>query len=111
MAAFNKFQQFVGDIGTKIHNLNADALYILLTNTAPNVADTVVDTTTSTCTIKSTSNALEITAANGYTKKGKLLAGVAYSQSTGTGKLTATNPVFTASGGSFGPFRYAVLFN
>jgi hypothetical protein len=111
MATFNKMQQFVADLGTKLINLNTDALTILLTNTVPNVADTLVDTTTSTCTVKATSNALEIAAGNGYTKKGAAIGSVAYSQTSGTGKLTGNAVTFSASGGTIGPFQYAVLYD
>ena len=111
MAAFNKFNQFVGDLGTKVINLNADNLFLLLTNAAPSASDTLVDTTTSTCTVKSTSNAAEIAAGNGYTKKGTQIGSSAYSQSSGTGKLTGNAVTFTASGGSIGPFRYVVIFD
>lgn len=111
MATFSKFQQFVGNLGTKIVDLNADAATILLTNTSPNVADTLVDTTTSTCTVKATSNALEITAGFGYTKKGAVVGSPAYSQTSGTGKMTGNAVTYTASGGSIGPFRYAVLYD
>jgi hypothetical protein len=111
MATFNKFQSFVGDVGTKVLNLNSDNLYILLTNTAPNAADNVVDTTTTTCTVKSTSNAAEISAGNGYVKKGAQIASNAYSQSAGTGSLTGNAVKYTASGGTIGAFRYAVIFD
>lgn len=108
--SFNKFNSFVQDLGRGAINLNADTLRILLTNTAPNAADTVVDTTTSTCTVKSTSNAAEIAAGNGYTKKGTAVPSNAYSQSAGTGTLSGSNVVYTASG-AVGPFRYAVLYD
>lgn len=111
MAAFNYFNSLQGDIGLKLINLNTDSLKILLTNTVPNVADTLVDTTTGTCTVKATSNAAEITAANGYTKGGTAIASQGFSQSAGTGKLTGNAVVFTASGGTIGPFRYAVLYS
>lgn len=111
MVTFNKFNSFVGDLGTKQIDLNADTLMVLLTNTAPNAADTLVDTTTATCTVKSTSNAAEIAAGNGYTKKGVQLASQAYSQSSGTGKLTANAGTVTASGGTIGPFQYAVMYD
>ncbi len=107
----HKFNTFAGDMGLALHNLNTNTLMILLTNTAPNAADTVVDTTTTTCTVKSTSNALEISAGSNYTKKGGQVASNAYSQSSGTAKLTGNAVTITASGGSIGPFRYAVLFN
>ncbi len=33
MAAFNKFNQFVEDLAEKVHNLGADTIKVLLTNT------------------------------------------------------------------------------
>lgn len=110
MATFNKFNIFVQDIGQKVHNLNTDSLKFLLSNTSPNVADTVVDTTTPPYTIKSTSNAAEISNTNGYTAGGAALTAQGYTQTSGTGKLTGTGPVWTASG-SMGPFRYVALYN
>ena len=99
MAAFNKFNSFVGDLGLAKINLNTDSILGLLTNTAPVAGDTVVDTTTGTCTVKSTSNAAEIAAGNGYTKKGLALATTSYSQTGGVGKLVASaDQVLTASG-------------
>jgi hypothetical protein len=111
MATYNKFNQFVGDLGTKKIDLNGDTFNILLTNTAPNAADTVVDTTTTPCTVKSTSNAVEIAAGNGYTKGGTAVGSQAYSQTSGTGKMTGNAVTFTASGGTIGPFQYAVLYD
>lgn len=109
--SLQKFNQFVADLAAKVHNLGADTLMVLLTNTAPNVADTVVDTTTGTCTVKATSNAAEITAANGYVKKGAQIASNSLSSASGTTKLIGNAVTYTASGGAIGPFRYAVLFN
>jgi hypothetical protein len=111
MASFNKFQQFVQDIGRAVLNLNSDTLRDLLTNTVPNTADIKVDTTATPCTIASTSNASEIAAGNGYTKKGTAIGSNAYSQSSGTATLTGGNVVYTASGGTIGPFRYVVCFD
>lgn len=111
MAVFNKFNQFVQDLGRGVMNLNSDTLRDLLTNTSPNAADTVVDTTTSTCTVKSTSNAAEIAAGNGYTKKGTAIGSTAYSQSGGAATLSGGNVVYTASGGTIGPFQYVVCYD
>lgn len=111
MAAFNKFNQTVEDIGRKKIDLNADSIKILLTNTAPSASDTLVDTTTTPCTVKATSNASEIAAGNGYTKGGAAAASNAYAQTSGTGKLTANAVTFTAAGGAIGPFRYAVIYD
>ena len=106
----NKFNIYVQNVGNGVHNLNSDNLFILLTNTAPNAADTVVDTTTTTCTVKSTSNAAEIAAGNGYTKGGVQLSSNAYTQAAGLASLVANQGVITATG-AVGPFRYAVLYD
>lgn len=100
MTAATKFQVFVQDLGRKVHNLNSDTLKILLTNTAPNA---------STNTVKA--DLTEISAGNGYSAGGTTVASTAYSQTDGTASLTGTDVTFTASGGSIGPFRYAVLYN
>ena len=99
MAAFTKFNQFVADLATKVHNLNSDALKIMLSNTLP----------VATNTIKA--NITEIAAGNGYTAGGNAAAFVSGNQSSGTYKLILSPVVFTASGGSFGPFEFAVLYN
>lgn len=99
MATFNKFQQFVEDLGKKVHDLSADTLKVALTNTAPNATDATLSQIT------------QISNGNGYTTGGSTAATPSFEQTTGTAKLTATDVVFTASGGSVGPFRYAILYN
>jgi hypothetical protein len=99
MASFNKFRQFSEDIGRKVHNLNADTLKILLTNTAP----------VNTNAVKA--DITEIAAGNGYSAGGTAIGSNAYSQTAGVGKLTGNDVVFTAAGGAIGPFRYAVIYN
>ena len=98
MATFNKFNSFVEALGRKVHDLNADTLKVALTNTAPSASNTQL------------SDITQISNGNGYTTGGTAAASNAYSQTSGTGKLTANDVVFTASG-SMGPFRYAVLYN
>lgn len=110
-SAYNKFNQFVEDVCKKKIDVSTDALFVLLTNTSPNAADTLVDTTTGTCTIKATSNAAEIAAGNGYTKKGGAVTVTTSSQAAGTFTLAANQVVFTAAGGTIGPFRYVALFD
>ena len=100
MASFNKFNAFVADVANKVHNLGSDTLKILLTNTAPTSANAVKTDIT------------EISAGNGYTAGGNTAALTSSSQSSGLYKLILANPAtWTASGGSVGPFRYAVLYN
>ena len=40
-AAFQKFNSFVEDVAEKVHNLGADTLKVMLTNTAPVATNTV----------------------------------------------------------------------
>lgn len=99
MAAFNKFNQFVEDLAEKVHNLGSDTLKVLLTNTTPVATNTVK------------ANLTEISAGNGYTAGGTAANITSSAQSSGTYKLVLGDVVFTAAGGSIGPFRYAVLYN
>lgn len=99
MASFNKFQQFVEDLGKGVHNLSTGTLKLLLTNTAPVATNSVKADLT------------EITPGNGYSAGGPTLDNQSYEHTTGVGKLTADDEVITASGGSIGPFRYVALYN
>jgi hypothetical protein len=98
MASFNKFNQFVADIGLKIHNLNTDTLNIYLTNAAPSASNTVYNTPA------------DLSTSGGYTAGGAAVPSTSYAQSSGTATLAGSSVVFTATTG-FGPFRYAVLYN
>lgn len=99
MASFVKHNSFVEALAEKVHNLGADTLKILLTNVAPNAAHSVKADLT------------EIAAGNGYTAGGATVTITASSQTAGTYKLVGNDVVFTASGGSIGPFRTAELYN
>jgi hypothetical protein len=99
MAAFNKFQNFVEDIGKAVHNFSSHTLKMALTNTAPNATDTVL------------ANITQISATGGYSSGGYTLDSVTWAETSGTAKLTIADEVITASGGSVGPFRYLVLYN
>lgn len=101
MATFTKFQCFAGDLGDKVHDLQAagDTLMVALSNTAPSVsADTVFADIT------------EISAGNGYVAGGKDIQND-WAETGGVGTLTGTDVIFTATGGSIGPFRYAIIYN
>ena len=86
-------------MGRKEHNLNTDLLYLMLSNVAP-VATNALH-----------SDITELATGNGYVAGGGLLTGQGYSQSSGTATLSASNFVWTAGGGTIGPFRYVVLYN
>jgi hypothetical protein len=99
MAAYNKFYDFTEQqlIGT--HDWDANTFKIMLVNSPAPVQ---------TNTIKS--NLTEISAGNGYTAGGTATT-ITVTETTGTSTVQGTQVVFTASGGSIGPFQYAVLYN
>lgn len=96
MASFVKFHAFVENVAEGVHNLGTGQLVIALTNTAPAATNSVLaDLTQITYTNLSSRN---VTTSSS-------------SQTTGTYSLVCADLVLTASGGSVGPFRYAVLYN
>ena len=90
MASYNKYENFVEDLGLGVHNLSTDTLKVYLSNTAPTATDT----------IKSTGSATEITAQNGYPAGGSDITNT-WSETGGTATMGATDVTWTASGGSF----------
>lgn len=98
MASFSKFNSFVEALAEKTHNLGADTLKVVLTNSAPVAANTVLADIT------------QIANGNGYTTGGPAATISSSAQTSGTYKLVLADVTFTASG-SMGPFRYAVLYN
>src|SRR5688572_1031570 len=101
MAAYNKFQQFVEDLGNKVHDLvgTDDTLKCYLSNDAPSASLDAVK-----------ADLAEISAGNGYTSGGHDTQNSG-SESSGTLTVTGTDITITASGGTVGPFRYVVLYN
>lgn len=100
MAVFNKFEVFTEDLAEKVHNFDAaaDVLKVMLSNVAPLATNTVK------------ANLTEIAAGNGYTAGGTDVQN-ATSRTGGTTSVTGVDVVWTASGGSIGPFRYVALYN
>ena len=101
MAAFVKYNVFVEHLAEKIHNLGADTLKVMLSNTAPNVATHAVR-----------ADAAEISGGNGYTSGGNACTISSSAQTGGVYTLALADPAtWVASGGSIGPFQYAILYN
>jgi len=98
MASYNKFQVFTKDLIEGKHNFASNVFKIMLTNTAP----------VNTNAVKA--DLTEISAGSGYTAGGTATT-ITSSTSSGVAKVSGTDVVFTASGGSIGPLRYAVLYN
>lgn len=99
MATFNKFNAFTENLSEKVHNLGADTLKVMLSNTLPTASNSIK------------ADIVEITAQNGYAAGGTTVTITSSAQTGGTYKLVGSDVVFTAAGGSFGPLRYAVLYN
>jgi hypothetical protein len=96
MATFQKFNSFVEALAEKVHNLGSDQIKVALTNSAPAAGNTVL------------ANITEISYTNCSTRN---VTTASSAQTSGTYKLTLTDLVLTASGGTVGPFRYVVLYN
>ena len=99
MATYVKFQKFVEDMAKGVHQLHAagHTLKAYLTNTAPNV---------STHTVKT--DLAGITEQHGYEPKD---INNDFSRTGGVVTVTAVDIVLTATGGTFGPFQYVVVYN
>jgi len=110
MAAYVKYQQFVADLVAKVHDLigttpgtDCDALRVMLSNTAGDVA----------VTLATRSQVTEIANGNGYTTGGLptslgLNSGAA---ATGTFTLTGTKQTWTSASAGMAAFRYVILYN
>ena len=98
MASYNKFQDFVEALGLGEHNLSTDTLKVYLSNTTPDAAADADKT-----------DLAEITNQNGYTAPVDIQN--TWTETGGTATLAGTDVPITASGGTVGPFRYAVIYN
>lgn len=98
MATYNKFDQFVEDLGLGVHNLSTHVLKAYLTNATPSASLDAVK-----------ADLAEISTGNGYTGPVDIQNG--WSETAGTATLTAVDFVITAAGGAVGPFRYLPIFN
>jgi hypothetical protein len=96
MATYNAFNSFVEALAEKTHNLGSDQLVVALTNTLPSASNTVL------------ANITEVSYTYCSTRN---ITTTSSSQTGGTYTLVLTDLTLTASGGSIGPFRYAVIYN
>ena len=98
MAAFNKFDDYVLQLGKGVHQMHAagHTLMVFLSNELPLAADTIK------------ANVTPITEENGYAA-----ADIQndYTEAAGVGTLEGVDVEWTAAAGGFGPFQYVVLYN
>ena len=98
MAVYNKFDQFAQSVLEAKHNFASDVFKVMLTNTAPVAGNSVK------------SDLVEILEGNGYASGGNDVT-ITVSSVAGLARVSSVNTVFTATGGTIGPFRYAVFYN
>ena len=99
MATYNKFNAWVEAL-EEVANLESDTIKVMLVNSPAPVATNSVK-----------ADLTEIGTGNGYSAGGTAATITTKSQTSGTYTLAANQVVFTASGGTIGPFRYAVLYD
>jgi hypothetical protein len=101
MATYNKFNIFTENLINGVHNFSSDTLKVMLTNTVPVATNALYGDISGT----------ELASGGGYTTGGTATSSNTVSTSSGTAKFVSTGPVFTATSGGMGPFRYAVLYD
>lgn len=105
MAAYNKIQDFVEQLGLAVHNLNTHTLKVALNRSdAAAGAGSAVQATDTVLT-----DIVQPTG-TGYTAGG-IDTQNTWAESGGTGTLTGTKAVWTAGAGDWQSFRYVVLHN
>jgi len=100
MATFNKFNSFVNDVMSGVHNFTSDGtstitVALCAAANAPVATNTVLANLTQASYTNCSSRVMTVSSS---------------SQTSGTYKLVLADLVLTASG-TVGPFRYVVLYN
>lgn len=98
MAAYNKFRDFIEQVFLGKHVVGTHVFKVYLSNEQPLVTDTIK------------TDIADISAGNGYTAGGED-AQITGAEAAGTFTATATSILWTASGGTIGPFQFAPMYN
>ncbi len=99
MATYNKINDFTEQLMKGVHVWQTHTFRVALSNSAITAGTTILGEVT------------QITQQNGYTTGGYPTSINALFETTGTTTVQAAQVVYTASGGTIGPFRYVVLYN
>jgi hypothetical protein len=100
MATYVKYEEFVENLIKGVHNFSSNTFKVMLSNAAPNV---------DTHTVRADST--ELSTANGYTSGGTVTTVSGVAEASGTSSIATTDVSWTASGGTIGPFRYAIWYD
>lgn len=103
MAAFNKIQDFVEQLGLARHNLNTNTLRVAL-----NRSDAAAGAGSA---VQATDTVLADIVQPTGTGTSPIDTQNTWAESGGTGTLTGTKCVFTAGAADWQTFRYVVLYN
>lgn len=99
MASYNKFQQFVEDLGKAVHDFSTHAIKIYLSNATPSASADAVK-----------ADLAEFAGGTGYTAGGASVTPV-WSEASGTATLAGTDVTWTAGASDWAAFRYVALYN
>lgn len=99
-ASFTKFNPFIEGVFEGQFNFGSDTFKVMLSNQAPAAGNT------------QRSDITELSTSGGYTVGGQTVPILTSSQTSGTYTATvSTTLTWTGSGGGFGPFRYAYMYD
>lgn len=98
MATYQKFDCFAYDVEEARHAWSTHTFNVALSNTAPAASNALIGDIT------------QIANGNGYTTGGAATT-ISTTESGGVKTILGTEVSWTATGGTIGPVRYAVLYN
>lgn len=100
MASYNKFQQFVENLGKGVHNFTSDSTCTV----------TVGLTTNANAPVATNSVLADITVISYTNLSSRVVTGITWEHTTGTVHFTANDLVLTASG-AVATFRWVFLYD
>ena len=98
MVALVKFNKSTEDFALGVHDLDSVTLKVALSNVAPVATNSVLADIT------------QIASANGYVAGGNAISNVTVTRSGNVTSISGDDVVFQATG-TFGPFRYVIIYN
>lgn len=100
MATFNKFQQFVENLGKGVHNFTSDSTCTV----------TVALTAAANAPVATNSVLADLTVVSYTNLSTRVMTGITWEHTTGTAHMTGDDLTLTASG-DVATFRYVVLYD
>ena len=98
-STWNKFDDFSEQLVLGVHDFDSNVFKVVLASALPSASDTQLSQITT-----------QLSTGGGYTSGGEATT-ISVTASGGTTTVSGTQVQWTGSGGGFGPFRYAILYN